>query len=268
MKASIRTAAQSMLTAMASFQSASAAAAHRRHALTLLVLFAGVFVASGWSPHNRADWLLENVLVLILVPLLIYTNRRFPLSQISLVMLFLFLCLHEVGAHFTYSKVPYDAGLQSLFGKDANALFGWERNHFDRAVHFLYGLLFVYPAREVFLRIADARGFWAYLGPVLVVMSSSLIYEFIEWGASVVFGGDLGMAYLGTQGDVWDSHKDSLFATSGALVASVLIAGVHASLDRDFTREWVESLRVKHPEPIGEVAIEHLLEKRERDSQD
>jgi putative membrane protein len=99
------------------------------------------------------------------------------------------------------------------------------------------------------------------------VMSTSLMFELIEWGAAVIFGGDLGMAYLGTQGDIWDSHKDSLLATVGALIASFVIAAVHATLDRDFTREWVESLTVKHHEPMGEVAIEHMLEEREHEGE-
>ena len=117
--------------------------------------------------------------------------------------------------------------------------------------------------RDFARRVADARGFWGYLFPLLVVMSSSLAYELVEWGAAVVFGGELGMAYLGTQGDIWDAHKDSLLATGGALVATVVIAVVHASLDRDFGREWAQSLTVKNSEPLGEVAIGRYLNERE-----
>jgi putative membrane protein len=241
------------------------ASARRRYAATLLALFGALFLALGWAPLYREDWLLENVLVIVVLPCLILSHRRLPLSRISYTALFLFLCLHEIGAHYTYSEVPYDAWCLDLFGRDFNSLFGWQRNHFDRVVHFLYGLLIVYPVREIFLRVADAKGFWGYLFPVLVVMSTSLLFELFEWGAALLFGGDLGMAYLGTQGDVWDSHKDSLMATLGALIASVLIAVVHASLDRDFTREWVESLRVKRPEPLGEVSIERMLEERDGD---
>lgn len=238
---------------------------HRRYAATLLALFAAVFFALGWAPSYRADWLLETMLVFILLPGLVLSYRRLPLSKVSYTALFLFLCLHEVGAHYTYAEVPYDAWFQWLLGRDLNSIFGWERNHFDRLVHFSWGLLLTYPVREVFLRVADAKGFWGYLFPLLVVMSTSLLFELIEWGAAVLFGGDLGMAYLGTQGDVWDSHKDSLLATIGALITSLLVAGIHSTLDRDFTREWVESLMVKHPEPMGEVAIERMLEERERD---
>ena len=233
--------------------------AHRRFATGVLAIFLVVFFALAWAPIYREDWLLENVLVFVLVPFFIVTFRRLPLSRISYVSLLLFLVLHEIGSHYTYAEVPYDAAFEAAFGRGLNDLVGWERNHYDRLVHFLYGVLITYPTREIFLRVANARGFWAYLFPLLVVMSSSLLFELIEWAAALVFGGELGMAYLGTQGDIWDSHKDSALATLGSLIASVAIAGIHAGLDRDFTREWVESLRVKDPMPLGEVAVERLM---------
>jgi len=235
---------------------------HRRYAATLLALFGLVFVALAWAPSYRADWLLENLLVFLLVPFFVLTYPRLPLSKISYTALFLFLCLHEVGAHYTYAEVPYESWFESVGGRGLHGALGWERNHFDRVVHFLYGVLIVYPVREIFLRVADVRGFWAYLFPLLVVMSTSLLFELIEWAAAMIFGGDLGMAYLGTQGDIWDSHKDSALASLGALLASIVIASVHARLDRDFTREWIESLRIKHPEPMGEVAVERMLDER------
>ena len=239
------------------------AASNKRFASRLLALFGIVFAALGWSPSYREDWLLENVLVLLLVPFLITTYQRLPLSKVSYGAIFIFLCLHEVGAHYTYAEVPYARWGSELLGAHFDTLFAWERNHFDRLVHFLYGLLVVYPVREVFLRVANVTGFWGYLLPILVVMSSSLLFELFEWAAALVFGGDLGMAYLGTQGDVWDSHKDSLLATLGALLSSLGIAFVHWKLDRDFTREWIESLRVKHSSPMGEVAIERMRKDRE-----
>jgi putative membrane protein len=241
------------------------AVAHRRYAASLLALFAVVFVALGWAPSYREDWLLENLLVFLLVPFFVVTYPRLPLSKISYTALFLFFCLHEVGAHYTYAEVPYDQWFQTLLGGGLNQALGWERNHFDRLVHFSYGVLIVYPMREIFLRVADARGIWGYLFPLLVVMSTSLLFELIEWAAAMIFGGDLGMAYLGTQGDIWDSHKDSTFAILGALLSSVVIATIHAGLDRDFTREWIESLRIKHPEPMGEVAVERMLDRRHRE---
>lgn len=139
---------------------------------------------------------------------------------------------------------------------------GWERNHFDRLVHFSYGLLLAYPIREIFLRVANVRGFWGYFLPLDVAMSTSMIFELFEWGAAVLFGGDLGMAYLGTQGDIWDAHKDMALASLGALIAMGITVAINLSLQRDFAREWAESLRVKKTEPLGETAIARMLKWR------
>jgi len=239
--------------------------AHRRYATSMLAIFVVVFLALAWAPSYREDWLLENVLVFVLVPFFVLTYRRLPLSKISYTALLLFLCLHEIGSHYTYSEVPYDRWFEALFDRGLNEVLGWERNHFDRLVHFLYGVLITYPVREIFLRVANASGFWGYLFPVLVVMSSSLLFELIEWAAAMQFGRELGMAYLGTQGDIWDSHKDSALATLGSLLASCVIAGLHYSVDRDFTREWVESLEVKHPDPMGEIAVERMRNEQQRE---
>jgi len=179
-------------------------------------------------------------------------RRWFTFSRISITLIFLYLCLHEIGAHYTYSEVPYDAWFKSLTGYSLNETMGWSRNHFDRAIHFSYGLLLAYPIREVFLRIANVRGFWGYFLPLDLTMSTSMMYELFEWGAAEVFGGDLGMAYLGTQGDVWDAHKDTSLAMLGSFTATCVIAGINASLNRDFAREWADSLRVKRPEPLDE----------------
>jgi putative membrane protein len=93
-------------------------------------------------------------------------------------------------------------------------------------------------------------------------MSTSALYEMIEWGAATLFGGDLGIAYLGTQGDVWDAQKDMLCATAGALIAMTVTALLNVWLQRDFAREWVESLRVKDPRPAGEEAIARMINER------
>jgi len=195
--------------------------------------------------------------------LLARTYRGFPLSRISYGMIFVFLMLHEVGSHYTYSLVPYDAAFEAAFGTQLGELFGWQRNHFDRVIHFSYGLLLAYPIREAFLRIADVRGFWGYFLPLDLTMSTSMIYELIEWGAASLFGGEVGPAYLGTQGDPWDAHMDMALASLGAAVAMGVTLGVNFWLQRDFSREWAESLEVKHPEPLGEERIAEMLEERE-----
>ncbi len=231
---------------------------HRRYLLVLAGLFAAVWIALAIAPRYRSDWALENLLVVVFVVGLAASYRHLPLSRISYTLIFLFLCLHEVGAHYTYAEVPYNEWTQRLFGRSFNDLMGWKRNHFDRLVHFLYGLLLAYPLREIFLRIADVRGFWGYFLPLDFTMSTSMIFELFEWCAAELFGGDLGAAYLGLQGDVWDAHKDMLLASSGAAVSMMIVALVNRRLKRDFAREWSESLRVKRRLPMGEVEIARL----------
>ena len=230
----------------------------RRFPLTLLAVLVILAIALGIAPHYRDDWLLENLLAAAGVLVLVLSARAFPLSNLSYSLLFVFLVLHSVGAHYTYSEVPYDEWFRVISGRTLNDVLGLERNHYDRLVHFAYGVLVAYPMRELFVRIADVRGFWGYVLPLDLVMATSVLYELIEWGAAVVFGGDLGVAYLGTQGDPWDAQKDMLLATCGAALALGVTALVHRSLDRDFQREWAASLAVKHPEPLGEVALERM----------
>ncbi len=226
-----------------------------RYARVLLLLLAVVAGALAISPHDRADWLLENALLFVGVGILVATHRALPLSRISYTLIFVFLCVHSVGSHYTYSLVPYDDWWEALTGRTFSATMGWERNHFDRIVHFLYGLLLAYPVREVFLRVADVRGFWGYYLPADVVMATSMLYELIEWGAAEFFGGDLGVAYLGTQGDPWDAQKDMALACLGAILSMAITAAINWRYQKDFARIWAESLRVKHPEPLGEEDI-------------
>ncbi|MBY0399355.1 DUF2238 domain-containing protein [Myxococcota bacterium] len=232
--------------------------------LRILAGLLGVVVfLSGIAPRHPADWALENALVVLFLGVAAIAHRGMPLSRLSWLLIFVFLVLHEIGAHYTYAEVPYDDWARSIFGVSFSEALGFERNHFDRLVHFCYGLLLAYPIREVFLRVGDARGFWGYFLPLDLTMSTSMLYELVEWGAAVAFGGELGVAYLGTQGDVWDAHKDMALASLGALVAMLVTAAVNARLDRDFAREWRESLRVKHPGPLGEERVEALARSRE-----
>lgn len=229
-----------------------------QYKLLLLGLFAVLWIALAISPTDRSDWLLENALAVAGVAILIATRNLLPLSRISYTTIFIFLCLHTVGAHYTYAEVPYDQAFSSLTGHSLNETMGWERNHFDRFVHFFYGLLLAYPIREMFLRVAQVRGFWGYFLPLDLTMSTSMLFELIEWGAAVGFGGELGVAYLGTQGDVWDAQKDMALASLGALACMCVTAIVNMSMQRDFTREWIDSLRVKDPRPLGEEAIRRM----------
>jgi len=232
---------------------------HRQYFAILSVLFVIVWAALAVAPLYRSDWLLENVLVFVFVLGLVLSWRWFTFSRVSATLIFLFLCLHQIGAHYTYAEVPYDTWIKSLTGYSLNETMGWSRNHYDRAVHFSYGLLLAYPIREIFLRVVSVKGFWGYFLPLDLTMSTSMMFELFEWGAAEIFGGDLGMAYLGTQGDIWDAHKDMALASLGALIAMVITALINFYLQNDFAREWTDSLRIKKREPLGETAIINMI---------
>lgn len=186
----------------------------KRLALALAVIWALLAI----DPVYRQDWALENALVLIAVPLLARFGPGLRFSNATYTCLFLFFSLHLVGAHYTYSEVPYMNWYETLSSRSFAGDFGTGRNHFDRLVHFLYGLLMARPSIELLAARAPPSGFWRWLLPVLFLTSHSVIYELIEWGAALLFGGDLGVAYLGTQGDIWDSQKDMALASFGAML--------------------------------------------------
>ncbi|MCK9338078.1 MAG: DUF2238 domain-containing protein [Arcobacteraceae bacterium] len=185
----------------------------------LIVVFVAVWIWSGIAPYDRGDWILENILVFIVVILMLGIIKKFRFSTISYIMIVVFLIIHSIGSHYTYALVPYEAWLDACCSWSLNEAMGWERNHFDRLVHFLFGLLCAYPIQEIFARVLSLGKQWCWFFAVQSIMALSLIYELIEWGVAIVFGGELGMHYLGTQGDIWDAHSDMLFATIGAFLA-------------------------------------------------
>jgi putative membrane protein len=184
----------------------------------LLALYLLIWVALALHPKYRQDWALENLLVVVALPLLIVSYRRLRFTNTAYVCLFAFFILHAVGAHYTYSEVPYQDWLRAFTGASPDAPH-WQRNHYDRLVHFAYGLLIAPAAVEVLDRRAPQEGLWRWLLPVLFLASHSVIYEVVEMTAALLFGGDLGLAYLGTQGDEWDSQKDMALAMAGAVIA-------------------------------------------------
>ena len=229
-----------------------------RYPLYLLVIF--LIWAGLWAikPTDIKDWALENALTVLGLLLLIWMHRYVPLTNISYTLIFIFLCLHTVGAHYTYAMVPYNEWTKAIFGRSLNDLLGFERNHYDRLVHFCFGLFMVYPIRELFMRFAGAKGFWSYYLPLDLTMSFSMLYELIEWGAAEMFGGELGTAYLGTQGDQWDAQKDMLLATLGALISLLVVAWINWKFDKNFGAELRQSLTPK-PVVLGEQKLSELM---------
>lgn len=234
----------------------------------MLGIFAAWFGVWAIRPPHPKDFVLEHLFTVAGVALLCWSHSRFRLSNLSYTAIFVFLCLHVVGAHYTYSEVPYDDWLKRLMSwigvRDFSlqSSLGFERNHYDRLVHFSFGLCMAYPVREVFVRIAHVRGFWGYYLPLDVMMSFSMLYELIEWGVAVVIGGDVGQSYLGTQGDEWDAHKDMAFASLGGLITMTMTALVNRHYGRDVAGELAESLRSPDTAPLGEVRIREMAEQQ------
>ncbi|MBW3540768.1 MAG: DUF2238 domain-containing protein [Planctomycetes bacterium] len=226
-----------------------------RFPATLLILFAVDWVILSLNVADFHDWLLENALTVPFALLVAITHGWFRLSNLSYAMIFGYMLLHIVGTHYTYSEVPFGNWLQGVFELS--------RNHYDRIVHFAFGLLIAYPMREVAVRIGAVRGFWGLYVPLEFVLAFSAIYEIIEWLIAVVFGGDVGIAYLGTQGDEWDAVKDMALAGVGACLAMGVTFSVLLALrGRAFWIEFVESFRVKQVESLGEERIAKLQEQR------
>lgn len=208
----------------------------------LALAFLAVWLALAVGPVDRADWMAENLLVAGLAVALWATRLTVPLSKASSTTLFAFLCLHEVGAHYTYPGVPYDAWFAALTGGTLEGALGLERNHFDRLVHLAFGLLLTQPIREVLMRTSPLRGRWTYWLAVAVSMAASSGYEVAEWWVAALFGGDLGAAFLGAQGDEWDAQKDMGLAALGAMLAMTVATNV------DHTRERAAASSVRTAE--------------------
>jgi putative membrane protein len=190
--------------------------AHNPLLQAMLAIYLLVWGLLAIAPVDRETWLLENILVFAVFGLLAATHRRFVFSNLSYASIALFLLLHAVGSHYTYSTVPAGDWLRDTFGHS--------RNHYDRFVHLAFGLLLAYPMREITLRRVHAHRIWSFVLPILFVVSLSSFYEILEWAAARVTSPEVGMAYVGAQGDVWDGQKDMLLALFGAVVAMISTA--------------------------------------------
>lgn len=223
-----------------------------RYQMLLSAIFAAVWVATAINPLDREAWLLENILVVLFIPILLIAIRYFKLSDVSFTFITLFLILHVVGSHWTYGEVP--------FGFTLGELFGTERNVYDRLVHFCFGFLMAYPIREVFLRVTGARGFWGYYFPLDVVVSFSAIYEILEWAALSIASSEAGQLFLGTQGDVFDAAKDMGAAFSGAFIAMAIALFLNWLLNKDeFRPEFKESFKIQGERRVGRVPLKDIV---------
>ena len=191
----------------------------RREPAILLGLCLVALVGSGIGPHDYLTWFLEVAPVLIGIPILVWTRQRFPLTPLLYRLLLLHALILMVGGHYTYAQVPLGFWMQDAFD--------FSRNHYDRIGHLMQGICPAIAARELLLRTSPLRpGRWLFVIVFLCVLGISACYEFTEWWAALL-GGDAAGAFLGTQGDVWDTQWDMFLAGCGAIAAQVLLARLH-----------------------------------------
>ncbi len=218
----------------------------------LVIVFVLVWIWAAINPTYRHDWLLENYLVFIFVPIILITGRWFKLSNLSYTLITIFMILHVIGSHYTYAEAPFGYTLQHWFGEN--------RNMYDRLVHFSFGLLFAYPIREMFMRLAQAKGIWPYFFPIDITFALSAIYEIIEWRTAANVDVSAGLAFLGAQGDIWDAQKDMLMAGIGAIITMLIVFLINMCLQKGFWKEMIQSIKPrKHDAPLGENRLEQYL---------
>lgn len=227
----------------------------KKYHLFLIVVFLAVWIWAAINPMFPHDWLLENYLVFIFVPIILIAGRYFRLSNVSYTLITLFLILHVVGSHYTYEFVPIGEVLQKTF--DAS------RNMYDRIVHFSFGLLLFYPLREIFMRVVKVRGFWSYYLPIDLVGAGSAIYEIIEWITAQTVNSAAGLAFLGSQGDIWDAQKDMALALGGAIIAAFIIFCINWYFKKDFWKDMKASFKLNPKDHIlGEVELERMVREK------
>ena len=191
--------------------------ARENYPIYCLGLYLVVWIILAINPVDRFTWFLENLLPFIFVPFLVINYKRNRLSNISYTVITIFMIFHAIGAYYTYSEVPF---ISSFLNTNFN------RDHYDRVVHFSFGLLMVYPFREFLIRNTKTKitGFWSYLTPVTLIMAASSSYEIIEWATAVIVQQENAVAWLGLQGDVFDPQKDTLLASLGSIITMSITA--------------------------------------------
>jgi putative membrane protein len=182
--------------------------------LIFILLFITVWANSIIGTTDMANWIIENTLTVISLVFLVSTYRAFKFNNFSYLLLCIFLCMHVYGSKYTYAENPLGFYFQEIFNSP--------RNQYDRLVHFSFGLLLFYPMWECFSKWLKYPKSIALSLPLLLVVSVGAIYEIIEWLVADVFFAEQGIAYLGTQGDIWDAQKDMAVAFAGVCIATLL----------------------------------------------
>jgi putative membrane protein len=188
-----------------------------------ILVFSIAWISTGIGTSDMNNWILENLLVFLFLGFMIFSFKKYQFSDLSYLLICIYLCLHVYGSKYTYAENPLGYWLKDLLH--------WDRNHYDRIVHFSFGFLLAYPMREMFLKWLKFPVWVAWLLPIEITLSISAFYELIEWGVADVFFPAQGDAYLGTQGDVWDAQKDIFLATIGAILATSIVSSIKRALN-------------------------------------
>ncbi len=180
-----------------------------------LFIFIVAFIVGAYKPLYPQDWLLESILGVIAVILLICTYKKFRFSNTAYTLILIFLLLQIIGSHYTYSETPIGFWIKDLFDLS--------RNHYDRLIHFLFGLLLYLPMLEIWVKLSlnKSKTWTNYAVPVFVLIAFGGIFEVIEWIVAIIVSPELGIAYLGSQGDIWDAQKDITVKILGSLMAMI-----------------------------------------------
>jgi len=187
--------------------------------IALLVIFGAVFGWSAIGPHDYFTWFLEVFPAILALPILYFTYKKFPLTDLLYGLILFHAIILVVGGHYTYAEVPLFNWLRDTFDLG--------RNYYDRVGHFVQGFVPAMIAREILLRKNVVKnGAWLFFVVCCICLSISAVYEFIEWWVALASGSDA-VAFLGTQGDVWDTQWDMFLALIGAITAQVLLAKLH-----------------------------------------
>ncbi len=191
----------------------------RQYLSFLLFVLSVVFAWSAIRPHDYFTWYLEVFPVLIALPLLVITYRKFPLTNLLYGLIVVHMIILMVGGHYTYAEMPLFSWLRDYYG--------WDRNYYDRLGHVAQGFVPAMVAREILLRTSPLKpGKWLFFIVVCICLAISAFYEFVEWWVALASGSDA-VAFLATQGDIWDTHWDMFLAFLGAIVAQLMLAKMH-----------------------------------------
>ena len=212
----------------------------------MTIICAATWVITAIQPENFQAWALEQIASILGIGSLWFISRHAQLSLIALSGLTFLFVAHAIGTHHTYSMTPYDGATEYLFGFSLNETFGWQRNHYDRFVHLIFGVTASIPLYQIFFSQLKCSNSIAWFLSLNIVVSLSAAYELLEWFAALVFSPETGDPYLGSQGDIWDAQADIAIAGLGALL--VCMTWRTAKYIRDH-REFNIHFTTMAPEP-------------------